>query len=211
MKIPKRSRSCDRCSRTFEPHEYYFTLLLPGEREEEWLRSDRCASCWEERTSAVRWQSAVPPSPPKERKSPLTVEERLLTYLSELVEGDGVGQVRAHLLALYLERLGTLVRTGRRKRKSGLWIDYSTRGGDPTFSILQVDVSRLSPSIQTALVADLRHLAEAEEDLDAPEPAPAAFEAFDQTAPPPSEERDKVMCDLCAPLDSPLNELTRVE
>lgn len=211
MKIPKRSRSCDRCSRTFEPYEHYFTLLLPGEREEEWLRSDRCAGCWEARTSAVRWQSAVPPSPPKERRAPLTVEERLLTYLGRLVEGDGADQVRAHLLALYLERLGTLVRIGRRKRKSGLWIDYSTRGSDPTFSILQVDVSRLSPSIQTALVADLRRLAEAEEGWDALEPEPAAFEAFDQIALPPSGETDEVMCDLCAPLDAPLNELTRVE
>lgn len=193
QKIPNRSRSCDRCSRSFEPHEHYFTLLLPGE-EEEWARSDRCASCWEERQAAASWRSAVPPTPPKEERKPLTVEERLINHLAELVEAKEAA--RALLLALYLERQGVLVRTGRRKRKSGLWLDYKAQRGETTFSILQVDVSQLSSSIQTELVADLRQLAELGEDSGEPEPELVASEGGALKQPPTSEEVDVVYVPL---------------
>jgi len=193
QKIPRRSRSCDQCDHTFEPHEHYFTLLLPGEGEEEWVRSDRCASCWEEQRSAVRWKSAVPASAPKEEREPLSFEEQLLALLTG--EKDGA---RALLLALYLERQGVLYRTGRRKRKAGVWLDFSTGSGDQSFSVLQVDAGSISTEVQNALVEELHRLAEPAADLAESESEPAASEGVCPKSDPTSGELDVV----CAPSDT---------
>ena len=97
--IPRRERACRKCGRVFAPGSEVITQLREGER------SDRCTSCGPlEGQEWSQWSSTIPLVEEEERQV-LCGEERAIAMLREKMESS-----EGYLLAIYLERLGRLLR-----------------------------------------------------------------------------------------------------
>ncbi len=102
--------ACTACGRPFDDGEA-FTSALDLVEAEGYLRSDRCADCWDEsrREGAVSvWRSVFrPPPPPRPEPLPKETAESLLRRLMEA--GDPARRDAVFVLAVMLERKRMLI------------------------------------------------------------------------------------------------------
>ncbi|NGX57842.1 MAG: hypothetical protein K940chlam3_00739 [Chlamydiae bacterium] len=109
--IPRRSRSCSKTKKKFEPGSEYISIISEGEKEGHFDREDIYFDYWKEhedkdliKRSRSYWRANVPlgPDVPKE---PEELLERAFELFFEYSEKESPeDQLRAFILALFLAR-----------------------------------------------------------------------------------------------------------
>lgn len=106
--IPRRSRSCSRTKKKFEPGAEYISIISEGEKEGHFHREDILYDYWKDHEepellekARSTWRALVP-SGPDVPKEPEELLERAVELFFEYSEKDD--RLRAFILALFLAR-----------------------------------------------------------------------------------------------------------